>query len=668
MHRTRGDFPQAQTTTLAWPVRPLVAGIVAAILAALALLVCLGIGWPIPASAVHDDGEFELDGNIPDGAAAGPDWGSVFDSAGNVADLHGGLAAGFLMDDISPAGAVDHTVFTSGGTKNNQQPSAWNWGTQSVPAKDDLSNVYAFGTVDSNGHLIIYAGLERLAPNGDSHIDIEFNRQIISLDEEPPCANEPCGFLGSKTAGDILVAMDFTKGGDFGTLRVFQWDGSQYVIVAGGSMTGAGCNAADTICGLNNAGPSDDGGPWPNYDNHGNVIATLEKNAFTEFGIDLTGLLGATPCIGSFQAHTRTSQGNPEDLSTAELKDFAAPEPLPLCGIHWQKVDGQDNLLSGATFEVCRTHDGNGVDTTDECQSVTDNQPPDGDPTGGKFDLTITVPGTYRICETAAPSGYIADPGCKTVVVTGAGAFFAEGPFVNNTPTSPPSTTPSDTPTPTATETETPTPTPTETETPTPTPTETEAPTPTPTDTETLTPTDTPTPTPTETETLTPTDTPTPTPTDTPTPTPTETETPTPTATETDTPTPTPTDTPTPTATATPTSTPTDTPTPTATATPTPTATATRTATPTATPTATRSVSRTPTSLAVSRTAAPPTPAVLAVAAFPQTGDGSVGDRDLNLRWAILAIAGAFVVGFGITTLARVRARGQAKVEVRSDD
>src|SRR5207249_7235376 len=295
--------------------------------------------------------------------------------------------------------------------------------------------------------------------------------------------------------------------------------------------------------------------------------------------IDLTGLLGATPCIGSCQAHTTTSHGSPDDPSTAELKDFAAPEPLPLCGIHWQKVDGQDNLLSGATFEVCRTHDGNGVDTTDECQSVTDNQPPDGDPTGGKFDLTITVPGTYRICETAAPSGYIADPGCRTVVVTGAGAFFAEGPFVNNTPTSPPSTTPSDTPTPTATETETPTPT----------PTETEAPTPTPTDTETLTPTDTPTPTPTETETLTPTDTPTPTPTDTPTPTPTETETPTPTATETDTPTPTPTDTPTPTATATPTATPTDTPTPTATATPTPTATATRTATPTATPTATRS-------------------------------------------------------------------------------
>jgi hypothetical protein len=82
-------------------------------------------------------------------------------------------------------------------------------GTQSVP-KDDLSNVYAYGTHDADGHLVLYAGLERLSPNGASHIDIEFNREQIALDEAPPCDNEPCGFLGNKTVGDILVAMEFT--------------------------------------------------------------------------------------------------------------------------------------------------------------------------------------------------------------------------------------------------------------------------------------------------------------------------------------------------------------------------------------------------------------------------------------------------------------------------
>src|SRR5207247_10459022 len=153
-------------------------------------------------------------------------------------------------------------------------------------------------------------------------------------------------------------------------------------------------------------------------------------------------------------------------LSTAELKDFAAPEPLPLCGIHWQKVDGDGELLAGATFLVCRTTDGNGVDIADECQSVTDNQSPDGDPIGGKFDLTITVPGSYTICETEAPSGYIADPVCQTVVVTGAGAFLAASPFVNTTPKPAPTPTATDTATPTTTATETPTPTNNDTRTP----------------------------------------------------------------------------------------------------------------------------------------------------------------------------------------------------------
>ena len=178
---------------------------------------------------------------------------------------------------------------------------------------------------------------------------------------------------------------------------------------------------ADTICGFDNDGPADNGGPWVNYDRHGNEITTLEKNAFTEFGVDLTQLLhGNTPCITSFMAHTRTSPGpQQDDPITSELKDFTAPEPLPLCGLIWQKKDGQGNLLGGATFEVCRTHDGAGTDVIDECQSVTDNQPPDVNPNAGEFDLAVTIAGTYRICETAAPPGYILDPNCQSIVVTG---------------------------------------------------------------------------------------------------------------------------------------------------------------------------------------------------------------------------------------------------------
>src|SRR5439155_2006073 len=160
------------------------------------LAACAVFSGYLAVQAVHDDGLFELEGNIADAPGGAPDWGSMFDANGQPVGDSGGIAAGFLMDEISAGSATDSSVFTSKGTKNNLQPDLWRWGTQSVPAKDDLSNVYAFGTFDSQGHLILYAGLERLAPNGDSHVDLEFNRQVIALDEATPCDNEPCRFLG----------------------------------------------------------------------------------------------------------------------------------------------------------------------------------------------------------------------------------------------------------------------------------------------------------------------------------------------------------------------------------------------------------------------------------------------------------------------------------------
>ena len=160
--------------------------------AVLAIATSLGLGWPLTAFGVHDDGLFELEGNIADDAAAPPDWAALFDSNGNAVSPGSGLAFGFVADDIAPGGLNDDTVFTAGGTKNSQQPSVdWQWGTQSVPEKDDLFNVYAYGTLNAAGHLVLYAGLERLAPNGASHIDIEFNRESIALDEAPPCTTSP---------------------------------------------------------------------------------------------------------------------------------------------------------------------------------------------------------------------------------------------------------------------------------------------------------------------------------------------------------------------------------------------------------------------------------------------------------------------------------------------
>ncbi len=399
-----------------------------------------------------------------------PDWGCIFDADGNVVNLYGGSAAAFLKDQTSQSGSLDSTTFSGAGTSNkNNDPvscptlsikTCWHWDAGNVPAKDDFSNAYAWAKMNpANGHLIIYAGFERLDPSGDSHVDIEFFQDVVSLDEDPPCNDPgadmiPCSFLGTRLVGDIIVSMDFLVGGGFGSMSIREWTGSSYSLV--GALGAEGCNTPDSICGFNN-GFDIDGGPWPNYDRHGMEITTLPKNAFTEFGIDVTAVAGETPCISVVMGKTRSSQS-----FTAELKDFAGPVGFPLCSISWHKVDNKAQPLGGATFELCRTHsfvNGQFVDIPDECRTVVDNV--DGDIDAGDVDLDgrpgefevggLSL-GRYTLRETVPPPGFGADPDTVTINFTGGSmhvdvgeAFVDERPILKltefgytNTPTGTP--------------------------------------------------------------------------------------------------------------------------------------------------------------------------------------------------------------------------------------
>ncbi len=62
--------------------------------------------------------------------------------------------------------------------------------------------------------------------------------------------------------------------------------------------------------------------------------------------------------------------------------------------------------------------------------SVTDNVAPDADPTAGLINIENVVPGSYTVCETAAPTGYIRDTHCQTLTVA-AGQNASFGPWVN---------------------------------------------------------------------------------------------------------------------------------------------------------------------------------------------------------------------------------------------
>lgn len=300
--------------------------------------------------------------------ASGPDWADIFDANGipkdsdengipDYKEIFGGYGAVFIADDLAIKGLVDDTVFAES-NKNNDPSATWNWDTGNVPAKDDLSNVYAYATVNGSGELVIYVGLERLAPEGDSHIDIAFHQSAIGLDRTPPCNDDltggpeddsPCEFIGEKQIDDLLVVMDFEKGGKLGFVDIRRWNGVEYELVD--EVLGEGCDTTGFVCAWNNS-ENIPGGEWPSFDRHGNIIENLPPNAFTEIGVNVTGLLGHTPCYTTIQAKTRSSQS-----FNSELKDFAAAT-FELCSIEVEKTGDELSKIGDDvtyTFEIFNT-------------------------------------------------------------------------------------------------------------------------------------------------------------------------------------------------------------------------------------------------------------------------------------------------------------------------
>ncbi len=300
-----------------------------AILGTIFLTVILFTSQPL-ATAIDTDNIFELglaqqadilgDGN----SANGPDWADLFDANGNPTQAFDTVADSFVIDDLSVGNLDDSTTFQGGSNKNNDLIADWTWGTGGTPTKDDISNIYTTAIINpANDHLVIFAGVERLSPDGDSHVDIEFNQDQIRLDEPIPCDSTPCNFEGQRIVGDIVVSMDFLKGGGIGEVSIRQWDGTQFVLIE--TLEGEGCDDKDAACAFNNGGLIN-GGPWPNFDKNGNEITELEQNAFTEFGMDVTALFEEQPCITNFMSKTRSSQS-----FTAELKDFSPPTAFNVC-------------------------------------------------------------------------------------------------------------------------------------------------------------------------------------------------------------------------------------------------------------------------------------------------------------------------------------------------
>lgn len=301
------------------------------------------------ANAVHDEGLFELDGNVADPVVGLPDdWQSIY-MGGDSA-----FAKAFITDGVREEEA---SFFTGGGSKDTRPISSgsshWEWKGCSagdpdcdvsdvVPDKDDIEHAFAAAYVDpASGDTIFYFGADRFdAGDGSAEIGFWFFRQSVTLNPIP--AGETVGtFNGMHRDGDILVLADFVAGGAVAEINVYKWTGDD---ATGGPVLLLTTSDADCAA---PAGPADDRvcmtanvsagetPPWPYLNKDG--AGSFQSVAMVEGGINVSQLLGGeVGCFSSFMAETRSSGS----AITAQLKDFALGG-FPVCSVAVDKTGGE---------------------------------------------------------------------------------------------------------------------------------------------------------------------------------------------------------------------------------------------------------------------------------------------------------------------------------------
>ncbi len=289
---------------------------------ALALTFALVIGVTL-VFAVHNDGVFEIDGNVIDDVTAGDDWQTLFTFPGGASSGLGSASARSFVSDPAPL-----SIFTTGGSKDELNISQWRFKDGNVPDKDNLTNAFAAVYTDSSGNQRLYFGADRSANNGDAQIGFWFFRNVVNFGSNGTFVDEN-GNPATHRVGDTLILSNFTQGGTASNIQVLKVtavnaDGSVTLqtVAAGSAGTTFVCNTAgggllgDEACAATNGSetPSLD----PAYDDKfGTPAGTYPPVVFFEGGLNLTAFGLGGECFPSFLVETRSSQS-----VDAVLKDF----------------------------------------------------------------------------------------------------------------------------------------------------------------------------------------------------------------------------------------------------------------------------------------------------------------------------------------------------------
>jgi hypothetical protein len=272
-------------------------------------------------------GLFELDGNAIDEPQVSDDW-SVLNSTGHPGVVFSGVIA-------DPG---QNTVFV-GGKKDIQDISQWGWKDNGgFPDKDDITNAYA-AAYKYNGDLIIYFGADRFANNGDAFLGFWFFQNEVVIDKTTGTFKDRQGNPAKHSVGDILVIVNYPQASNASPIiSVAEWNPAEadvatnLKLLVNTAQCGVSVPGQDVkACAITNTDLAPIPSPWT-YTPKSGAQNFFPYESFFEGGMNITRILGFTPCFSSFMAESRSS-----DKFTATLKDFVLGS-FPVCGIAVSKA------------------------------------------------------------------------------------------------------------------------------------------------------------------------------------------------------------------------------------------------------------------------------------------------------------------------------------------
>jgi hypothetical protein len=324
------------------------------------------------------------DGNMVVNTTGNNDWNSV---QGNAAYVHlQDLFSTTADDSFAPSAKQDVACPVIGTNKN--------------PPKDDFTDVASFNETSFTAgpqfhHTFLYGATIRVAPNGNADENIELNKGTSGL-----CTGTTDQL--QRTAGDKLIAIDYTQGGTVVAFRVFTWIASGTCFVSndpapcwGANPQDLNQNAAEGQVNQSTIAAAD------NKINNQELVA----GRFAEFGVDLTaaGIIPAGSCqsfpqtIWESRSSASSFVSSLEDVSvehhtiancgTLVVKKVTDPSPDPTdTSFSFHKTSTQDAV--DRTFSLK-----NGGSDTEIVFAATD------------FSVTETVPANWALTSASCDNG-----------------------------------------------------------------------------------------------------------------------------------------------------------------------------------------------------------------------------------------------------------------------